>query len=668
MTAGPALFPSLVLAASSADAPVRIVAREWFLQPVLSLPIWCVVAALAVALAVAVYRGGRARIPVGRRITLMLLRSGALLLAAGLLLQPTMRVRLERASPHPLAILVDTSGSMAVQDRADQPRTRWDQIIETLNSSMPPDRLARAQLVSFNEQVDVMSWSDLSAPVDLQSGRYGTDIAAALRTIRDMTADRPETQIVLVSDGADTVAAREGSLLAAAREIAQAGLTLHTVLVGEDRLPAITVETTADRLYAFVDDPIRVQVRLTAERLNGSAVDATITADGRPLAARRVTFSADAETMPESFDLVFDRTGLVRCRFEVPSNTPPIILKGNPAFDVQVIDKPVRVLYIERRPRWTFQFLRNAFQRDHRFDARLVLVGSDGKDFTLPAGNLRLDDTGVVILGDFAPQELPNEWWQNLRDAVVNDGVGLILAAGPDNLPARFLDSALAELLPFRRLDSEQGDHAEPWLFTPTPAGRIHAIMQMPSPTTWDTLPGLYWHAPIRDIKPAAQVLAEKPATPDSPASPIVLLQRAGRGTVLFVGTDETWRWRYELGDAFFYRFWAQASLFAGLPHQEPSAITTMPTSTQPADSAFHSAEMADVSARPDLMKRLARETGGECVPLCDLPGLLETLDQQPVRERWAETRSVWDRWPTLVILVAILCTEWLLRRRSCLP
>ncbi len=250
----------------------------------------------------------------------------------------------------------------------------------------------------------------------------------------------------------------------------------------------------------------------------------------------------------------------------------------------------------------------------------------------------------------------------------VNDGVGLILAAGPDNLPARFLDSALAELLPFRRLDSEQGDHAEPWLFTPTPAGRIHAIMQMPSPTTWDTLPGLYWHAPIRDIKPAAQVLAEKPATPDSPASPIVLLQRAGRGTVLFVGTDETWRWRYELGDAFFYRFWAQASLFAGVPHQEPSAITTMPTSTQPADSAFHSAEMADVSARPDLMKRLARETGGECVPLRDLPGLLETLDQQPVRERWVETRSVWDRWPTLVILVAILCTEWLLRRRSCLP
>jgi hypothetical protein len=326
------------------------------------------------------------------------------------------------------------------------------------------------------------------------------------------------------------------------------------------------------------------------------------------------------------------------------------------------------VLYIERQPRWAFRLLRNAFQRDPRFDARLVLIGSDARSANPPDNGPRLIDTDVVILGDIAPDDLPDEWWHDLRDAVTNDGTGLILASGPANLPARFLDSALAGLLPFRRLGPDPADQIDPWLLQLTPAGRLNPIMQIPPPDAWDRLPGLYWHAPIRDVKAAAQTLAEKPQTPGSPVCPVLLLQRAGRGVVLFVGTDETWRWRYELGDAFFYRFWAQACLFTGLPHRSPPSTSTMPATTQITDLMPMPAEMADLRARPELMKRLARETGGESVQLRDLPGLLERISQHPVREQWAETRSLWDRWPTLGMLIILLCAEWFLRRRCHLP
>ena len=36
-------------------------------------------------------------------------------------------------------------------------------------------------------------------------------------------------------------------------------------------------------------------------------------------------------------------------------------------------------------------------------------------------------------------------------------------------------------------------------------------------------------------------------------------MQYVGAGKVLFHATDETWRWRYRVGDVFFARYWVQA-------------------------------------------------------------------------------------------------------------
>lgn len=61
-------------------------------------------------------------------------------------------------------------------------------------------------------------------------------------------------------------------------------------------------------------------------------------------------------------------------------------------------------------------------------------------------------------------------------------------------------------------------------------------------------------------VKPTAEVLATlTPAsTPEGSASatPAVLSMRYGAGRVLYVATDETWRWRYARGEALQERFW----------------------------------------------------------------------------------------------------------------
>ncbi len=64
----------------------------------------------------------------------------------------------------------------------------------------------------------------------------------------------------------------------------------------------------------------------------------------------------------------------------------------------------------------------------------------------------------------------------------------------------------------------------------------------------------------ISKLKPAVRVLAEDVARSgeDGAKLPLICLQYAGAGKVLFHAIDGTWRWRYRVGDVFFARYWVQ--------------------------------------------------------------------------------------------------------------
>ncbi len=76
----------------------------------------------------------------------------------------------------------------------------------------------------------------------------------------------------------------------------------------------------------------------------------------------------------------------------------------------------------------------------------------------------------------------------------------------------------------------------------------------------WDDLPPIYWVAPV-DRKPGAEVLMVDPAEEsDRGKRPIIARHQYGLGQVLYVGTDNTWRWRRNVGDLYYTRFWGQVN------------------------------------------------------------------------------------------------------------
>lgn len=76
--------------------------------------------------------------------------------------------------------------------------------------------------------------------------------------------------------------------------------------------------------------------------------------------------------------------------------------------------------------------------------------------------------------------------------------------------------------------------------------------------------------------------------------------------------------------------------------------------------------ELDNPVADPTLMANLAEVTGGEALAPEQLPSLLQRLRDQPppLEIETLRRETLWDRWPFLLLLAGLLCTEWYLRKK----
>jgi hypothetical protein len=108
--------------------------------------------------------------------------------------------------------------------------------------------------------------------------------------------------------------------------------------------------------------------------------------------------------------------------------------------------------------------------------------------------------------------------------------------------------------------------------------------------TAWNQMPAFYWCAAVERAAPAATVLAwNSSAVGRFGKLPLLVSHFAGRGRVLFVGTDSTWLWRRNVGDRFFYKFWGQAIRFVARRDVQASTkswLEVRPVRARPGEEA----------------------------------------------------------------------------------
>ncbi|HEV2969909.1 MAG TPA: hypothetical protein VGY55_07960 [Pirellulales bacterium] len=571
---------------------------------------------LVIVLVVAVYKseiGSAGRLLRG---LLIMLRLTAIGLVLGMIAQWILKLNPTQL-PY-LVVLVDDSESMRINDHYANEKFRAD--IERRVKQLGLDGVTRlnqaktlllendaALLKGFDKRykLKVFFCSELARPqsndfAELRKAIRGLEpTGKATRlgdNLRAVLSDQGLTGIaavVLLTDGvttdgerllgqsaassADQPAVAEGGAADFAR---LKGVPLFTIGLGSDE-PTKDVELSDLRVpeVTFVDDILAFKFNLSASGFAGRDIEVRLKdkKSGAVLAKQIVKIAADAK--PQEMTLTFRPDKIGDYDFVVETDSLPDEVRfDNNRLErqVSVRQAQIRVLMVQAYPSYEFRYLKNLLERDNTIEVHTVLQDAD-VDYTsedktaLPVFPVRREDLfayDAVIFGDVNPALLSNAAMSSLSEFVLQKGGGLVFIAGPSYDPMALRGTPLANLLPIDLATVVVPDSRQPiadgFVVQPTADGLNYPNMQLgdtPAETRqiWQTLPPVYWLLEAQK-KETAEVLAEHPTlrTADGRKAPVILQRRTGAGMVLFHATDETWRWRFQVGDVYFARYWIQ--------------------------------------------------------------------------------------------------------------
>lgn len=592
------------------------------------------------------------------RFSLGLLRSLLLVVLALLIAGPRLVKPNELEEKDWVLVLVDRSASLTIADAPVPPpspgsppdasprTTREQQLRAALEASASAWREMQAERIvvwlgfdSSAYDLAVRKRGDASAggevageaarlPVDLSdpAGRR-TDLNRALDQALRRAAARPLSGVVILSDGRSLSEPSRAVL----RRLENERIPVFAVALGDRAgVSDVGVHRVESPRLAFTNDSVPVDVEL--ERFAPSAplpvgaaalsvVELVDMATGDVLDKKVVDWagrSSDGASAAESgsesgtsrtvrLASKPSRAGSahwgVRVRPDQSSGGVADLIASNNTseFTIELVDRPLRVLYIDGYPRWEYRYLKNLLVREPSIASAVLLLSPRRK--YLQEGSIVMDSLprspeewaafDVLVLGDVWPGVFTAEQLAQIRERVALSGMGLLWIGGEGSTPTAWRSTPMADLLPFslRTTESDDGTGAAsmpsfdgPVLMRPTLAAERVGVLRLSE----TEINGAYWPPALADessgwsllqwaqridpsiLKPTGEVFAV--AKPVGSASvgpqatlrgsagenPLVVSMRYGAGRTLYVATDEVWRWRFARGEPFTERFYIQ--------------------------------------------------------------------------------------------------------------
>ncbi len=603
------------------------------------LPWWLMVPLLLALCAYVffVYRSEKGTLGWPRRLLLIGIRSVLVGLLLLLILRPILLAEFEGQRPRGVALLLDNSQSMGLADRRVNEADQWrvaiannlvpptTKLTEKKSTPLPastpkdPTRSAMVRAVFDNPQLKLVDGLQKFGPLrpylfgadlrgvsvdpakegdpKLLEGFKADDTRTALadsimKVLHSKDSDLP-TAIVGVTDGQDNFS--KYTLQEAALECARLKVPLHLYGVGSAEGGSLQFKEVAAPDMIFADDTISVPLRWRAQGFKKGTVEIALSLGGKQVIKKEIPVQAGEDLRDVLSFIVPKNEG----KEEDLDLTATIQVKGQAGFKdtitqpLRVIDRKIKLLYVENAPRWEYKFLQPALLRDRRVDADFLLLSAadevkkSGAPFLakFPETREKFFDSkyNIIVLGDIPPDSLTDEQQGWIREFVERRG-GLIVIAGRQHMPASYgslsekgKGSPIVEMLPveFAAIKPTLNPDLRTQEYPPTltETGLRTGMLSLgdtpeESQDVWQKqLLGFHWNFPVTKVKTGSTVLMVNPrAKMDDQPMPLMVSHYYGQGQVLFLGSDETWRWRWNHQDRYFIRFWGQIIYQMGLP------------------------------------------------------------------------------------------------------
>lgn len=559
------------------------------------------------------------------QFVLLGLRIAVLVGLAVIALNPHTRTQTEAFRPSQVLLLVDTSTSM--QQAATDPRDADSSALPTRSAAVEA-LLANGSLIetlqeqhvvdlyTFDEDLGPLAarfptkylppgttnsaatedeeevaapdleWNQLLQPRGL-STRLGDALDALLAEAKSPTL----SGVVVFSDGVNNA----GRGLERARERARKqGVPLIAVGVGSTRPP---VNASIVRMIAPTDvqkgDAFEIAAFIQASHLSGQS--AAVELLQRHAEEEDFTVIAREEViLPDEDDVIelsFERSTLEAGEFEyqVRIDVPGVVETrredNSGVRQVNVFDRPLKVLVVAGGPMRDFRFAKNTLYRHRAMEVDLWLqtgevgISQDANDllFRFPEKREDLFQYDVLLAFDPDWTTISDEQQKWIEEWVSSEGGGVLFVAGDVYTPylAASRDdeglSSIQRLLPVV-LDEvglqlgarSRADTAYPIQLTQE--GQAAEFLRLRDSAEdaadagdpWQQFRGVYRSYPTRGRKAGTTVYAEfsDPLSRGADGQPVLLGGlRYGQGTTLFLGSPEMWRLR-AVDEDVFDRLW----------------------------------------------------------------------------------------------------------------
>lgn len=414
-----------------------------------------------------------------------------------------------------------------------------------------------------------------------------TDLGAVVRRALEDTGGRGVAAVVAITDGRINRGEGAQGVVAALR---RRDVPFYALGVG-DPIPPRNLEVidVAAEPRAMLGDPIVIEAAIRARGYEGQHVEAVLVARPREGGAeveverRHLGAPPDGQVERLTFQHAPAAPGEYVLELRLPPrDDEPVVDDNARSVAVTVTDDVSRVLLVAGSPTFEYHFLKTRLIRERTADVSCWLQSAeprfpqegDQRLDALPLTVEELKDYDAILLLDPDPEDLDAQAAEALKTFVADHKGGLLYVAGPKHtqaLLARPDLKPLRDLLPVApgELMDARAAAAEAWPLRATVDGADHPATRLePDPERcrflWSRLPGLFFSYPIRHEKAGATVLVrhEDPATVgERGARPFLVAHYFGGGPVLFMGSEETWRWR-SVGGRLYDRFWVGALRF----------------------------------------------------------------------------------------------------------
>lgn len=545
---------------------------------------------------------------------------------------PRINIEAEGAPPCVVPVIMDATGSMSIYD-SDTKIGDLDKLGIDVNA-MPDGRVNRFDIAwakagmlvlpeedengrgisirkfaagnSFRQITDEMkSVSDL-AVAGIQPDASVTSFAAILRQGLNNVSTEPCHAMVLISDGADNAAATMHAVL---EELKQRKIKVYTIPVGGKTFRDASVQGIEVENILFANEKSRAVIRFGQNSCAGEKVRVRAYLEEHLFFETDFTLKANADQNELPLEFTPAKAGVYSLKVEISSLSEDAIPDNNSyTKNFRVVADQIRVLLAFGVPSWEYRYLAGSFSRDNRIklsvwlgsvDERLYVQSGkpndNGEVFPylekLPATAEELNKNyDVVIMSGVDMTTAEPGFAEGLAKFVEEYGGGLVLSSDPVYIPYTLRASALEDLVPVyiprpvgrSYQDEMQNPKLEPLKFIVTPDGQGSEMLTfssepMENAKIWREMPDIYSMCVGGRLKPSAITLLATFMNDRRQSYPALVLHSYGRGSVLFLGFDSTWRWRREFGNRYFRPFWGRVVQFIGLPHllneAEQSAI-----------------------------------------------------------------------------------------------